>query len=113
MKNRFDFKSAVAIIDRVDHEGNAIPFDVTFRTYQKFSKTGGKHLEYNQVKKLRSKKSTPSMASMLVALQSPTGVKRNPRHYENRTRNLELQNGETKKIHIRLITSINGKKTHY
>ena len=53
------------------------------------------------------------MASMLVAVQSPTGVKRNPRHYENRTRNLELQNGETKKIHIRLITSINGKKTHY
>ena len=60
MKNRFDFKSAVAIIDRVDHEGNAIPFDVTFRTFQKFSKTGGKHLEYNQVKKLRSKKYTPS-----------------------------------------------------
>ena len=113
MEKGISLKNAVAIIDMVDASGNAIPFDLTFRTYQKFSKTGGKLLRYNQVKKLRSKKSTPSESSMLVAVQSPTGVKRKPRHYENRTRNLELQNGEIKKIHIRLITSINEKKIYY
>ena len=113
MENGISLKNAVAIIDRVDASGNAIPFYLTFRTYQKFSKTGGKLLEYNQVKKLRSKKTIPSNASLLVAVQTPVATKRNPNHYANRTRNLELQNGDKKKIHIRLIMSINGQKIYY
>ena len=59
MQNKISLMDALKIIDRVDENGNAYPFDVTFRTYQKFSKTGGRLLEYNQVKKLRSKKNTP------------------------------------------------------
>jgi hypothetical protein len=31
-------------------------------------------------------------------------------HFQNRTRNIELENGDIRKIHLRLIDSINGKK---
>jgi len=36
-------------------------------------------------------------------------VKRDPRHYENSTRNVVLQNGELRKFHIRLLRRFNGK----
>jgi len=113
MEASISFREAMAIIDKVDTQGNAYPFDITFRTLQRNSKTGGRLLEYKQVKKLRSKKTTPSTASLLVAVQSGSTLKKKPNHYENRTRNLELQNGDKKKIHIRLIVSINGQKITY
>ena len=113
MENTISFNDAIATIDKVDKEGNPYPFDITFRTLQRNSKTGGRLIEYKQVKKSRQKNKPPSKAALLVAVQSPTSIRRNPNHKKNRTRLLELQNGDNKKIHIRLIDSINGKKMHY
>lgn len=113
MKNEISFSEVIAIIDRVDKVGNAVPFDIAFRTLQRNSKTGGRLVTYKQVKKARSKKGVPTKASLLASVQSPTGLKKKPNHFKNRTRNLQLQNGEIKKIHIRLIDSVNGKKMHY
>ena len=113
MRETISLTAALEIIDKKDKEGNAYPFDITFRSLQRNSKTGGKLYEYNQVKKLRSKQSTPTKGSLIHAVQSAQKTKKNPNHFENRTRNLELQNSEKKKIHIRLIISINGKKVIY
>lgn len=113
MKETISLKDALTIIDKKDKEGNAYPFDIAFRSLQRNSKTGGKLYEYKQVKKLRSKQSTPTKVSLIKAVQSGSTLKRNPNHFENRTRNLELQNGKPRKIHIRLIISINGKKVIY
>lgn len=35
---------------------------------------------------------------------------KNPNHWENRTRNIKLENGEIKKINILFVDSFNGKK---
>ena len=113
MEKGISFKEAMAIIDAVDTNGNAIPFDVSFRTLNRNSKTGGRLITYKQVKKTQSKLSLPSKSYLLHQVTTPSGIKRKPNHFKNRTRNVVLQNGEKRKIHIRLITSINSKKMHY
>lgn len=113
MKNEISFSDAMAIIDKVDKQGNAYPFDILFRTLQRNSKTGGRLIEYKQVIKYRPKKYIANHTSLLASVQSGPTIKRDPNHYKNRTRLLELQNGDKKKIHIRLIDTINGKKMHY
>lgn len=113
MKNEISFSEAMAIIDKVDKQGNAYPFDIAFRTLQRNSKTGGRLVEYKQVRKSRPKNFTETNASLLASVQSGTTIKRDPNHKKNRTRLLELQNGDNRKIHIRLIDTINGKKMHY
>lgn len=113
MENKISFNAAISIIDKLDKQGNSYPFDISFRTLQRNSKTGGRLINYKQVKKFRSKISEQNKTSLLHAVQSPTIIKRNPKHKENRTRLLELQNGDKKKIHIRLIVTINGKKIYY
>ena len=111
MEQTISLKDAIAIIDAVDVKGNALPFDITFRTLQRNSKTGGKLYTYNQVKKHRKVKS--DNPNYLKQAQSPERKKRNPNHFLNRTRNLELQNGDIKTIHIRLIITVNGLKVIY
>lgn len=113
MINGISFAEAMAIIDKKDKLGNPYPFDISFRTLQRNSKTGGRLITYNQVIKSTSKKFIENKNSLLAAVQSGAIVKRNPNHYRNRTRLLELQNGDKKKIHIRLIVSINGQKMYY
>tara|TARA_B110000967_G_C18751684_1_gene493151 strand:+ start:237 stop:578 length:342 start_codon:yes stop_codon:yes gene_type:complete len=107
------FSEAMVIIDKVDKQGNAYPFDIAFRTLQRNSNTGGRLVEYKQVKKSRPKDFTETNASLLASVQSGTTTRKNPNHKKNRTRLLELQNGDKKKIHIRLIDTINGLKIHY
>ena len=113
MNETIFLKDALEIIDRQDKEGRSIPFDLTFRSLQRNSKTGGKLYTYDQVKKYRKKKYVHSKTAMINAVQSGGAVKKSPNHFENRTRNLELQNGEIKKIHIRLMISINGQTIIY
>jgi hypothetical protein len=111
MEETISLKDGLAIIDRVDKEGNAIPFDISFRSLNRNSKSGGKLYEYKGARKLRRSKS--DAPNLLAVAQSKTRIKRNPNHFQNRTRNLELQNKDIRKIHIRLIISINGKKVVY
>lgn len=113
MENGISFNEALKIIDKTDKLGNAYPFDVSFRTLNRQSKTGGKLITYKQVVKSRPKKIKNTKAVLLNAVQSGTTARKNPNHQKNRTRLLELQNGDKKKIHIRLIDTINGKKMHY
>lgn len=113
MGETISFSEAIKVIDKVDAQGNAYPFDITFRTLQRNSKKGGRLIAYKQVRKSHPKNFTETNASLLASVQSGTRIKRNPNHKKNRTRLLELQNGEKKKIHIRLIISINSKKMHY
>ncbi|WP_340074542.1 hypothetical protein [Leptobacterium sp. I13] len=111
MKKAISLNGAIAIIDKVDGAGKAVPFDIAFRSLQRNSKTGGKFYEYKQARKFRSEKSNKHLS--IKTVQTAEIIKRNPNHFHNRTRNLVLQNGDIKKIHIRLIISINGQKVIY
>jgi hypothetical protein len=53
----------------------------------------------------------PSLAPEAVFAREKSS--RNPNHFDNRTRNIELPSGEIKKIRIDFIIEINGNKVIY
>lgn len=97
-------------MNQKDKEGNPFPFVIDVWTCNRFSKAGGDLRRYVGAKLGKSNKAKPSLASLTVSASSLPIKKKNPSHFKNRTRNIEVDNGELKKIHIRLIDSINGKK---
>lgn len=88
-------------------DGSA-PFSIDFVTCNKARKTGGEwiHLDNARTHNYISKNETARLAKTQPAADV---VNKDPRHYQNSTRNLMLSNGEIRKIHIRLIRKLNGK----
>lgn len=80
------------------------PFDLEFITADKRKDEGGEWKKIVQGRK-RMQLGVKSLESGVRHLQ----VHKNPHHYENSTRNIVLQNGELRKVHIRLIRRFNGK----
>ena len=81
MNETISLNEALEIIDRQDKLGGAIPFDLTFRSLQRNSKTGGKLYTYDQVKKYRKKKYAHSNQAMVNAVQSGEAFKKSPNHF--------------------------------
>lgn len=96
---------ALKIFNLRDANGMFVPFDIEYRTFNEQTKQGGKLIAYNSVKYLPEAK---SKEESVVDLSVKT-----PKHYKNRTRNIELPNGELKKIRIDFIISINNTKVIY
>lgn len=113
MNNSISLKNALKIIEAKDTNGFPIPFDVDFRTLNRNSKTGGALRSYNGVTILTRNKKELTEKEIAKNLQFANKAKKPPNHFENRTRNLQKQNGEIFKVNIRLITSINNQKVVY
>lgn len=122
MNNCISLKNALKIIEAKDTSGFPIPFDVEFRTLNRNSKTGGALRSYNGVTILTSKSKQAESKALDISINGKTIAKnlqfapkhrKAPNHFENRTRNLQKQNGEIFKVNIRLITSINNQKVVY
>lgn len=100
----------------VDPSGKAVPFSIKARTLQKNSRTGGKMVEYPKAKMVMAEENpnTNSVESLRTKRKRGTGIRRNPYHFGNKTRNIKvLPGGEIRKIHIRYIIEFNGKKVIY
>ncbi|PKH50861.1 hypothetical protein CXF68_09255 [Tenacibaculum sp. Bg11-29] len=101
-------------INKKDKDGNPFPFSVSVWSLNRQSKKGGSLKHYDKARLLVGKKvKNLSAASLLIAAQSAARLSKQPNHFKNRTRNIELENGDIKKIHIRLIDTFNGKKMQY
>lgn len=74
------------------------PFDLVYRTFNQTTKKGGKHIVYKGVRYLPSAKNDSL---------------KNPNHFKNRTRNIELANGSIKTIIIDFIIKVNDKTVIY
>ena len=112
MVETISLKDTLQIIELKDKAGNPYPFSISFRTLNRQSKTGGRLVSYEKAKLfVPSKNKFPSnnINDMIIEPKD----KKNPNHFLNRTRNIEQENGNISKIHIRLIDSINGKKVVY
>ena len=96
---------ALKIFNTKDEKGMFVPFDIEYRTFNKQTKQGGKLKVYYGVKHLPSAKKSEEVPTDLHT--------KLPNHYKNRTRNIELSNGEIKKIRIDFIVSINNTKVIY
>ena len=99
-------------------EGRAVPFDISYRTLNRNSKTGGK-LKYHENAKLVMKEkqldphSIQALRHFKPSAEKKNTARKNPQHFTNKTRNIRLENGEIKKIHINHIITFNGKKVIY
>ena len=113
MNKIINLKQALQIIETKDADGFPIPFDVAFRTLNRNSKSGGALRSYNGVSILTSIQKQLTNKQVVENLHLANRTKRNPNHWENRTRNLKKANGEIFKVNIRLIDSINNQKVVY
>ncbi len=104
-----NLKEALQIIHRKDKDGRSMPFSITFRTYQRNSKTGGTLKHYPMAKLLAA---DPTNQPNLKKRSLPK-EKKNPHHWQNRTRNLELPDGKKRKINILFIIKINNEQVTY
>lgn len=116
-------KEALDIFNRRDSKGMFVPFDISFRTFSKTTKKGGQLKVYEGVKWLPSAKPdtdettkviySPSYKEVVAALLAPVKANKDPNHFENRTRNIELPNGDIRKINIDYIILVNNFKVIY
>ena len=114
MVHTISLSDALKNIEQKDAEGFPIPFNISYRTLNRNSKTGGRLVTYLGATILTSlPKQRKSNAAVLIDLQTPQKFLKNPDHFKNRTRNIHKANGEIAKVHIRLIKSINNKDVVY
>lgn len=107
-------KEVLTTIKTLNAKGEATPFSIKVRTFNKFSKTGGK-LNYYPEARLVMKEENQylnTIESLRTKPKAPV-AKKNPKHYENKTRNIRLPSGQKRKINIRFIIEFNNKKVIY
>jgi len=98
-------------------EGRAIPFHITYRTFNRNSKTGGKWKSHKNAKLVMKEKGIDPHSVQALLHFKPSEkkklIRKNPNHYEHKTRNIRLENGEMTKIHYKYIETFNGKNVLY
>ena len=100
-QNIFGAVEKTMFLSEVLEKMKEAPFTLEIRTFNKYNKSGGKTVIYEDAELMR-----PPKKKGLVRLSDPTPFK-NPYHFENRTRNIKLD-GVIKKMHIIFIIRFNG-----
>lgn len=100
-------KDALKIFSLKDDKGMYKPFDLVYRTFNRTSKKGGKLKNYQGVKYL------PSANPEKKSIHRLNTFTKNPNHFKNRTRNIELPDGSIVTVRIDFIISINNQKVIY
>lgn len=114
MENVIFLKEVLEIMDLKMPNGDAVKFDIEVFTFNRNNKEGGKLKIYNDAKKCIAKvKNSTYKPSQLDKLMQVDKAKKNPNHFENRTRNIELPNGDIRTINILFIKKFNGQKVYY
>ena len=94
-------------------DGKFFPFSVSVRTFNKNTKKGGKLIAYSNARLLADKNPNAVFVDTMENILLPTKSLKLPNHFENKTRNIETETGEVKKINIDFIIDFNGKKVIY
>lgn len=108
---------ALREMEKLDEKGYPTRFSITCWTYSESRATGGEEVTYKNVCLNDVRADVPSNIKEEYRRDKPISVAasspRNPHHWENKTRNLRLENNQIRKIHIRFIKSFNGKQIIY
>lgn len=113
MVKRMFLRQVLEEIKKTDAEGDSIPFDIEFRTYNRNNKMGGVLKRYEKAKLLIGKKLKGKPFIDAEYFYREVRVRKNPNHFDNRTRNIELPGGQIKKINILFITKFNNHEVIY
>jgi len=102
-------------MDRIGDDGKPCPFQMKFVKADRTRGTGGDILEIINGRKMvnKDKDGEPVFDFRPKSHPSEPGLKKDPRHWVNATRNILLENGEIRKVHIRLIIEFNNQKVCY
>lgn len=114
MEQHVFLRQVLTEMEKVDSLGNAVPFTIHYRTYNQNNKTGGRHIVYENVKLLikpKAKKENKFIPEQHLFRQHR--VRKNPNHWDNKTRNIETPAGMIKSIKILYITKFNGLEVVY
>lgn len=102
-----DYSDSILFKDMIAYLDSGQPFSLSFVTHDKKRGTGGEWINVKSAVKFMAK---GQLAKSIEAAQpSFTMISRNPKHFENSTRNIKLENGSIRKVHIRLIRLFNNK----
>lgn len=100
-------ETALNLMEGVDPYGKPIPFSIEF-----VSRSTGEVITVDKAAKVKSKDSAVDAVAGLrydEKKKQTTKPKKDPNHFENMTRNIQvLSSGQVRKLHIRLITKVNG-----
>lgn len=86
---------------KLDSKKNPVPFSVSYRTYNRQNKMGGRLVTYHNATLLQAPK-TPGSARLSQNIDF-----KNPNHFENYTRNIKTDEG-IKKLNLLFITEFNN-----
>ena len=111
--NIISLKEALAVMAKKDENNRLIPFDVTYRTFNSTSKKGGKLKVYPSAKLCLEANPNRIVKDTLENIMDKETAIKNPAHFDNRTRNIELQTGEIVRLRIDFVISINNQKIIY
>jgi hypothetical protein len=113
MVKRIFLRQVLEEIKKTDAKGEAILFDIEFRTYNRNNKMGGVLKKCNGAKLLIGKKIKGKPFIDADHFYRSVRARKNPNHFENRTRNIELVSGHIRKINIMYIIKFNGLEVIY
>lgn len=102
------------IMDSVDVDGKPVRFQIKYVTANRTTREGGDIIGLKDACKcsIRTKNGEevfPKRQNFPVTEKTA----KDPRHWENATRNILLPNGQKRKLHIRLIIEFNHKRVCY
>jgi len=104
MKQPLPLNDILKLMDRLDHKSQPTPFTVTYVTWDRKRKTGGKFMTAEGAILSKHNKLLPQH----VRRADGFGGSKKPASYENATRNVQTADGSITTIHIRLIKAFNG-----
>jgi hypothetical protein len=104
-----NFDDTILFADVIEYMDSGQPFSLSFVSCDKKRKKAGEWVEIKSAVKFMALDKNRQTA---IEVTQPIfkGLSKNPHHFENATRNIKLQNGQLRKIHIRLIRVFNNKK---
>jgi hypothetical protein len=98
--------NSITLQEVIEAMDSGTVFSIGFRTCNQKKNTGGEWLEFPQCKKFVAK----TKAEQSAESHNPNFQRKDPKHYENSTRNLIiLPSGEIVKVHLRLILLFDSK----
>ncbi len=102
-------------MDQIGPDGKPSKFQIRFVTADRSLGTGGDIIEISNGRKCvgLNKVGSPVFDLRSKKPSTESRIKKDPHHWVNSTRNILLENGKIRKVHIRLIIEFNKQKVCY
>jgi hypothetical protein len=113
MEKHIFLRQVLELMKQKDAAGNPVSFDLEVRTFNKYNKSGGVLKSYKNAKVLVGQKLKGKPFIEAEHFYRKHRSRKNPNHWQNETRNIELESGQIKKIKIRYIIRFNGTFVNY